>query len=88
MLSPEPRWSRALTISTHGSRVDWSAARQPSCGVRRPPANCTSPAELAGIENVTLAALAGEQYRTILLNSQWPSEVHMQGLGIGPQPGG
>lgn len=31
---------------------------------------------LAGIENVTLVALAGEQYRTVLLYSQWPSEVH------------
>ena len=43
---------------------------------------------LAGIENVTLVALAGEQYRTVLLNSQWPSEVHMRGLGIGRQLGG
>ncbi|WP_200952103.1 DUF6884 domain-containing protein [Arthrobacter sp. Soil736] len=43
--------------------------------------------EFAGIENVKLIALAGEQYRTVLLNSQWPSEVPMHGLGIGQQLG-
>lgn len=42
-------------------------------------------AELAGIENVTLIALAGEQYRTALRHSRWPCEVPMKGLGIGQQ---
>ena len=44
-------------------------------------------AELAGLENVTLVVLAGEQYRTILRDSPWPSEVPMKGLGIGQQVG-
>lgn len=43
--------------------------------------------ELEGIENVTLIALAGEQYRTVLCNSPWPSEIPMRGLGIGQQLG-
>lgn len=41
--------------------------------------------ELAGIENDILIALAGEQYRTVLLHSQWPYEIPMKGLGIGQQ---
>lgn len=44
-------------------------------------------AELAGLEDVTLVALAGEQYRTVLLNSVWRYEVPMKGLGIGQQLG-
>lgn len=43
--------------------------------------------ELDGIENVTLIALAGEQYRTVLRNISWPYEVPMTGLGIGQQLG-
>lgn len=43
--------------------------------------------ELAGIEGLTLVALAGEQYRTVLLGSRWPSVVPMKGLGIGQQLG-
>lgn len=43
--------------------------------------------ELAGLEGVTLVALAGEQYRTMLLHSTWPYEVPMKGLGIGQQLG-
>ncbi|HEX9088882.1 MAG TPA: hypothetical protein VF867_15295 [Arthrobacter sp.] len=43
--------------------------------------------ELAGIEDLTLVALAGEQYRTVLLGSRWPSVVPMKGLGIGQQLG-
>ena len=44
-------------------------------------------AELAGLEDATLVVLAGEQYRTILRDSRWPSEVPMKGLGIGQQLG-
>lgn len=44
-------------------------------------------AEFAGLEGVTLVVLAGEQYRTILSVSPWPSEVPMKGLGIGQQLG-
>ncbi|HEX9227536.1 MAG TPA: hypothetical protein VF885_12910 [Arthrobacter sp.] len=43
--------------------------------------------ELAGLDDVSLIALAGEQYRTVLLGSRWPSEVPMKGLGIGQQLG-
>jgi hypothetical protein len=43
--------------------------------------------ELAGLENVTLVALAGGQYRTALRNVPWPVEVPMKGLGIGQQLG-
>lgn len=43
--------------------------------------------EFAGVENVTLVALAGEQYRTALLDCRWSYEVHMKGLGIGEQLG-
>ena len=43
--------------------------------------------ELAGLGDVTLVALAGEQYRTVLLGSRWPSVVPMKGLGIGQQLG-
>jgi hypothetical protein len=44
-------------------------------------------AELAGLENVTLIALAGEQYRIAVHNSRWPVAVPMKGLGIGQQLG-
>jgi hypothetical protein len=44
-------------------------------------------AELAGLENVTLIALAGEQYRTALRDVPWPVEIPMKGLGIGQQLG-
>lgn len=44
-------------------------------------------AELAGLENVTLIALAGEQYRIAVHNSRWPVEIPMKGLGIGKQLG-
>lgn len=35
------------------------------------------------LEDVTRVVRAGEQYRTVLLGSRWPSEVPMKGLGIG-----
>jgi hypothetical protein len=41
--------------------------------------------ELEGIEGVTLIALAGEQYRTILRDIPLPYEIPMRGLGIGQQ---
>jgi hypothetical protein len=44
-------------------------------------------AELAGVEDVTLVALAGEQYRTVLHGSRWSFVVPMKGLGIGQQLG-
>ncbi|TSE15039.1 hypothetical protein B1A87_003025 [Arthrobacter sp. KBS0703] len=44
-------------------------------------------AELEGVEDVTLIALAGVQYRTALLHCRWPYEVPMKGLGIGQQLG-
>jgi hypothetical protein len=44
-------------------------------------------AELEGLENIALVALAGEQYRTALRNVPWRVEVPMQGLGIGQQLG-
>jgi hypothetical protein len=44
-------------------------------------------AELAGLANVTLVALAGEQYRIAVHNSRWPVEIPMKGLGIGQQLG-
>nr|WP_227008353.1 DUF6884 domain-containing protein [Pseudarthrobacter sp. AB1] len=43
--------------------------------------------ELNTIGNVTLIALAGKQYRTILQDIPWPYEVPMRGLGIGQQLG-
>jgi hypothetical protein len=43
--------------------------------------------ELAGLENVTLIALAGEQYRSAVYSSRWPVEIPMKGLGIGQQLG-
>jgi hypothetical protein len=52
-----------------------------------PPVRAQLAVELAGLENVTLIALAVEQYRAALLHSQWPSEVPMKGLGIGQQLG-
>lgn len=42
---------------------------------------------LADVTDPLLVTLAGEQYRTILYKSPWPSEVPMQGLGIGQQLG-
>jgi hypothetical protein len=47
-------------------------ARLGSC---RGPRAARTPAELAGIENVTLIALADVQYRTVLFGSPWPFEV-------------
>jgi hypothetical protein len=43
--------------------------------------------ELNGIEDLTLVALAGEQYRTVLRDIPWPYEIPMKGLGIGQQLG-
>lgn len=56
--------------------------REWAAGVR-----CQLEAELAGLENVTLIALAGSQYRTALHSVPWPVEVPMQGMGIGRQLG-
>jgi hypothetical protein len=42
---------------------------------------------LSGVEDVTLVALAGERYRTVLHGSRWPFVVPMKGLGIGQQLG-
>jgi hypothetical protein len=44
-------------------------------------------AELAGIENVKLIAVAGQQYRYAVYGGPWEYEVPMQGLGIGRQLG-
>lgn len=44
-------------------------------------------AELTGLENVTLIALADSQYRAALQDAPWPVEVPMQGMGIGRQLG-
>lgn len=44
-------------------------------------------AELADVPDPTLVVLAGKQYRTILRQCPWPSEVPMAGLGIGQQLG-
>jgi hypothetical protein len=44
-------------------------------------------AELAGLENVKLVVLAGEQYRYAVYNSPWEHEISMKGLGIGQQLG-
>lgn len=44
-------------------------------------------AELAEIPGVTLVALAGAQYQTVLRPCQWPFEIPMKGLGIGQQLG-
>jgi hypothetical protein len=44
-------------------------------------------AEFAGLKNVRLIVLAGEQYRYAVHNAPWPSEVPMKGLGIGQQLG-
>lgn len=43
--------------------------------------------EFAGLANVRLIALAGEQYRTALHGAPWPWEAPMKGLGIGRQLG-
>ncbi|MCU1639542.1 MAG: hypothetical protein JWL94_2189 [Microbacteriaceae bacterium] len=43
--------------------------------------------ELAGLEDVTLVVLAGEQYRTAISDVPWPVEIPMTGLGIGQQLG-
>lgn len=43
--------------------------------------------ELERTENVTIVSLAGEQYRTVLCNSPWRSEIPMKALGIGQQLG-
>jgi hypothetical protein len=43
--------------------------------------------ELAGLQNVRVVALAGEQYRTALHNVPWSVELPMKGLGIGQQLG-
>jgi hypothetical protein len=42
---------------------------------------------LTDVQDPLLVTLAGEQYRTILWRSPWPSEVPMKGLGIGQQLG-
>lgn len=39
--------------------------------------------EFHGLENVTLIALAGEQYRTALHGAPWPCEVPMKGSASG-----
>lgn len=44
-------------------------------------------AELADVPRVTLVALAGVQYQTVLRPCQWPFEIPMKGLGIGQQLG-
>lgn len=44
-------------------------------------------AELAGMENVKIIALAGAQYRTVLHGSRWEHEIPLEGLGIGQQLG-
>lgn len=41
--------------------------------------------ELADVPKVSLVALAGEQYRTVLHPCQWPFSIPMKGLGIGEQ---
>lgn len=41
--------------------------------------------ELRDVPRVTLVALAGEQYRTVLHPCAWPFEIPMKGLGIGEQ---
>lgn len=43
--------------------------------------------ELAGLENVKLLVLAGEQYRYAVHGSRWEHEAPMKGLGIGQQLG-
>lgn len=44
-------------------------------------------AELADVPSVTLVALGGVQYQTVLRPCQWPFEIPMKGLGIGQQLG-
>lgn len=44
-------------------------------------------AELAGVDQVELLVLAGEQYRTFLARCAWPARVPMAGMGIGQQLG-
>lgn len=44
-------------------------------------------AKLAEVPRVTLVALAGAQYQTVLRPCQWPFEIPMKGLGIGQQLG-
>lgn len=41
--------------------------------------------ELADVAGVTLVALAGKQYQTVLRPCQWPFQIPMKGLGIGQQ---
>lgn len=43
--------------------------------------------ELAEVPGVTLVALAGVQYQTVLRPCQWPFQIPMKGLGIGQQLG-
>lgn len=43
--------------------------------------------ELAGVPDVELLVLAGEQYRTCLRFCHYPHRVPMQGMGIGQQLG-
>lgn len=43
--------------------------------------------ELAGLDNVKLVALAGEQYRTAVYFGAFEYEIPMKGLGIGQQLG-
>ena len=43
--------------------------------------------ELADIPGVTLVALAGVRYQTVLRPCQWPFQIPMKGLGIGQQLG-
>lgn len=43
--------------------------------------------ELAGLEDVKLVALAGEQYRYAVHNGPWEYEIPMKGPGIGQQLG-
>jgi hypothetical protein len=43
--------------------------------------------ELAGLENVKLIALAGEQYRVPVYRGAWEYEIPMKGMGIGQQLG-
>lgn len=43
--------------------------------------------ELAGLDNVKLIALAGEQYRMAVYRGAYEYEIPMKGLGIGQQLG-
>jgi len=44
-------------------------------------------AELNDVPGVTLVALAGINYQTVLRPCQWPFQIPMKGLGIGQQLG-